>query len=302
MGNKDNKMISPSPLNKGDKIGIIAPARKIPREEITLAVDVLKNWGLEIVFGENLFIEQNQFSGSDEERAEDLQTLLDDDSVKAIISARGGYGTLRIIDKIDFSSFRKNPKWIIGFSDITVLHSHIHNFGIETLHAPMLINFFQNAEATESIRKNLFGENISYKINSHVLNKKGNVEGEIVGGNLSLLYALTGSKSDIDTSGKILFIEDIDEYLYHIDRMMLNLKRANKLSKLAGLIVGGMTDMKDNTIPFGKTVEEIISDSVKEFSYPVCFNFPAGHIEKNLALPLGRRAKLSVNETAELSF
>ena len=150
-------MISPTPLKKGDKIGVVAPARKISREEISLAVDLLKSWDLEVVFGKNLFSEQNQFSGSDEERAEDLQTMLDDSSVKAIISARGGYGTLRIVDKIDFTGFKKNPKWVIGFSDITVLHSHIHNFGIETLHSPMLINFFQSAEATDSIRKVLFG-------------------------------------------------------------------------------------------------------------------------------------------------
>jgi len=295
-------MISPTQLKKGDKIGVIAPARKISREEISLAVDLLKSWGIEVVFGKNLFSEQNQFSGSDEERGEDLQTMLDDNSVKAIISARGGYGTLRIIDKIDFTSFKKNPKWIVGFSDITVLHSHIHNFGIETIHAPMLINFFQSAEATESIRNILFGENIIYQINSRKLNRTGNSEGELIGGNLSLLYALMGSKSDIDTKGKILFLEDLDEYLYHIDRMMLNLKRAGKLSNLAGLIVGGMTEMKDNTIPFGKSAEEIIADAVKEFSYPVCFNFSTGHIDKNLALPLGRRAKLSVGETSKLSF
>jgi len=295
-------MISPTQLKKGDKIGVTAPARKISCEEISLAVDLLKSWGLDVVFSKNLFREENQFSGSDEERTEDLQTMLDDNSLKAIISARGGYGTLRIIDKIDFTNFKKNPKWIIGFSDITVLHSHIHNFGIETLHAPMLINFFQGAEATESIRKFLFGENITYQINSHKLNRTGNSEGELVGGNLSLLYALMGSKSDIDTKDKILFLEDLDEYLYHVDRMMLNLKRAGKLSNLAGLIVGGMTEMKDNTIPFGKNAEEIISDAVKEFSYPVCFNFSAGHIEKNLALPLGRRAKLSVGETSKLSF
>lgn len=310
-------MISPALLRKGDRIGVIAPARKISREEIALAVDLLKNWGLEVVFGKNMFGEQHQFSGSDEARTADLQQMLDDPSVKAVISARGGYGTLRIIDKIDFSGFRKNPKWIIGFSDITVLHAHVHNFGIETLHAPMLINFFQNAEATESIRKILFGENgqgtdsfgkdsrlseFIYTAESHPLNRKGSGEGELTGGNLSLLYALTGSSSEIRTQGKVLFLEDLDEYLYHVDRMMMQLKRAGRLSGLAGLVVGGMTEMKDNTVPFGKNAEDIIAEHVKEFSYPVCFNFPAGHIRKNLALPLGRRAKLSVKENSVLRF
>ena len=190
---------------------------------------------------------------------------------------------------------------MIGYSDITVLHSHIHNLGIETLHATMPINFTKNKEATESLRKGLFGEKLNYEIKSHKLNRKGNASGELVGGNLSLLYALTGSVSDIDTKGKILFIEDLDEYLYHIDRMMLNLKRSGKLKHLKGLIVGGMTDMKDNTIPFGKNAEEIILDAVKEYKYPVCLNFPAGHVDRNLALCLGRKVKLSVGSICKLS-
>lgn len=288
-------MIKPPFLKKGDKIGIIAPARKISMAELQFAINVFDSWGLVPVYGKNLFGSNHQFSGTDRERAEDLQEMLDDNSVKAIISARGGYGTLRIIDDIDFSNFVKNPKWIIGYSDITVLHSHIHrNFGIETLHATMPINFSKNAEALETMRRALFGENINYDIKTDTLNKNGNGEGELVGGNLSLLYALTGSKSDIETKGKILFLEDLDEYLYHLDRMMISLKRTGKLNELAGLIVGGMSDMKDNTIPFGKNAEEIISDAVKEFNYPVCFNFPAGHIDKNLALILGRNVRLSV--------
>lgn len=291
-------MISPPDLKKGDKIGIVAPARKISREELDFSIKIFKSWGLEVILGKNLFNAYNQFSGTDEERAEDLQTMLDDTSIKAIISVRGGYGTLRIIDKLDFSKFQKTPNRIIGYSDITVLHSHIHqNFGIETLHATMPINFHKNEEALETLRKALFGEEIHYQINSHPLNRKGICEGEIIGGNLSLLYALQGSKSDIDIKGKILFIEDLDEYLYHIDRMMISLKRSGKLENLSGLIVGGMTDMKDNQIPFGKPAEEIILDAIKEYDYPVCFNFPAGHIDRNLALIFGRKAKLEVTET-----
>lgn len=295
-------LIQPPYLKKGDTIGIIACARKISREELDPAVDILKSWGLQVVLGKNLFNADHQFSGTDTERAEDMQTMLDDTSVKAVISARGGYGTMRIIDKIDFNKFKKTPKWIIGYSDITVLHSHIHTLGMETLHATMPINFHKDAEALESLRNALFGEQINYEIESHPLNRKGIAQGELIGGNLSLLYALTGSVSDVDTTGKILFIEDLDEYLYHIDRMMMNLKRSGKLSRLAGLVVGGMTDMKDNAVPFGKTAEEIILDAVKEYNYPVCFHFPAGHVDKNLALYLGRKAKLEVAGKTKLSF
>lgn len=295
-------MQQPPFLKKGDKIGIIAPARKISKEEIQSAIDIFNAWGLEVVLSKNLFNADNQFSGTENERSEALQIMLNDDSISAIISARGGYGTIRIIDKIDFTNFKKHPKWIIGYSDITVLHSHINNFGIETLHATMPINFTKNEEATETLRKALFGEQLNYEVESHPLNRKGKAEAELIGGNLSLIYALTGSVSDIDTKGKILFIEDLDEYLYHIDRMMLNLKRSGKLDHLAGLIIGGMTDMKDNTIPFGKTAEEIIIDAVKEYDYPVCFNFPGGHVEKNLALYFGRKVKLNVADTVQLFF
>ncbi len=295
-------MRTPTYLKKGDKIGIIACARKITHDEIQPAIEIFNAWGLDVVLGKNLFNADNQFSGTDDERANDLQTMLDDDSIKAIISARGGYGTVRIIDKIDFTHFKKHPKWIIGYSDITVLHSQLNNFRIETLHATMPINFMKNAEATATLHKALFGEIVKYDVETHPLNRKGIANAEICGGNLSLIYALTGSVSDIDTKGKILFIEDLDEYLYHIDRMMMNLKRSGKLNHLAGLVVGGLCDMKDNAIPFGKTAEEIILDAVKEYSYPICFNFPAGHIDKNSALYLGRKVKLKVADTVELSF
>ena len=296
-------LIQPASLKKGDKIAIVASARKISMQELQPAIDIFKNWGLEVVLSKNIFNQDNQFSGTDDERAIDLQTALDDDSVKAIISARGGYGTIRIIDKLDFTKFKQNPKWIIGYSDITVLHSHIHNFGIQTLHATMPINFSVNTEAVETMQKVLFGEKLNYEIEKHILNRKGIAEAEVIGGNLSLLYALTGSSSSVHTKGKILFIEDLDEYLYHVDRMMVSLKRYGKLSELAGLIVGGMSDMKDNQIPFGKNAEEIIMDAVKEYNYPVCFNFPAGHIERNLALVLGRKMKLVVGDNgASLTY
>jgi muramoyltetrapeptide carboxypeptidase len=295
-------LIQPPYLKQGDKIAIVATARKISKEELSPAIELLKKWGLEVVLSKHLFNADHQFSGTDNERAEDLQSMLDNPSIKAVISARGGYGTMRIIDKIDFTKFKQNPKWVIGYSDITVLHSHIHNMGIQTLHATMPINFTKHAEATETLRKAVFGEMLSYTSEGHALNRKGKAEGVLVGGNLSLLYALAASSSDIDTKGKVLFIEDLDEYVYHIDRMMLNLKRSGKLSHLAGLVVGGMTDMKDNAIPFGKTAEEIILDAVKEYNYPVCFNFPAGHIDKNLALYFGKKVQLKVEETASLSF
>ncbi len=295
-------MHQPPVLKKGDKIAITAPARKISKEEIQPAVDILTKWGLEVILSKNLFNIDNQYSGTDKERTADLQTVLDDETIKAVISARGGYGTIRIIDKIDFTKFKKHPKWIIGYSDVTVLHSHIHTLGIETVHATMPINFTKNAEALETLRKALFGEQLQYETEVHPLNRKGNAEAALTGGNLSLLYALTGSISDIDTKGKILFIEDLDEYLYHIDRMMMNLKRSGKLDHLAGLIVGGLSDMKDNAVSFGKTVEEIIFDAVREYKYPVCFNFPAGHIDRNLALYFGRKVKLEIADRVKLHF
>ena len=294
-------------LKKGDTIIIVATARKVSEKELQPAIEKFQSWGLKVILGENIYKEFHQFAGCDKERVADFQQALDNDSIKAIIVARGGYGTVRIIDELDFSRFSKNPKWIVGYSDVTVLHSHIqHNFGIETLHATMPINFpadGSNNNAINSLKKALFGEQITYHIEPHKMNILGATEGIITGGNLSLLYALNGSNSDIDTKGKILFIEDIDEYLYHIDRMMINLKRSDKLKNLAGLIVGGMTEMKDNTISFGKTAYKIIADIISDYKYPVCFNFPAGHIEDNRALILGRKIKLAVtSENVTINF
>ncbi len=287
----------PPYLQQGDTIGIIACAGKIAETQIAFALQTFDYWGLKVLVGKNLFNAYHKFAATDEQRAADLQSMLDNHTVKAIISARGGYGTMRIIDKIDFTKFIEQPKWVIGYSDITVLHSHIHNLGIETIHSTMPINFATNSDATESLRKALFGEKINYTIPFNKFNRAGAASGELVGGNLSLLYALIGSASDIDTTNKLLFIEDLGEELYHLDRMMICLKRAEKLSHLAGLIVGGMTEMKDSQPLFGKCVEEIILDAVKEFNYPVCFDFPAGHIENNFALVLGTQALLNVEAT-----
>lgn len=296
-------MTSPPVLKKGDRIGIVACARKISKEEIASAITILQSWGLEVVLSPNLFKVKDQFAGTDEERTADLQVMLDDASIKAVVSARGGYGTIRLIDQLNFTKFKAQPKWIIGYSDITVLHSHIHNFGIETIHATMPLNFGLNEEATNSLKRVLFGESISYEVAVNELNRTGNAEASLVGGNLSLLYALNASPSDIDTKGKILFLEDLDEYLYHIDRMMISMKRSGKLKDLSGLIIGGMSDMRDNSVPFGKTAQEIILDVVKEYNYPVCFDFPAGHIDRNLAMIFGRKVKLKVgDEGSELRF
>lgn len=304
-------MITPNTLQKGDTIAIVSTARKLKKEELQPALKILESWGLKAVLGKTIGAEENQFAGNEELRAEDFQQMLDNPNIKAIWCARGGYGTVRIIDKLDFSSFTKNPKWIIGYSDVTVLHSHIHNLGVETLHAQMCLDIENKTEeARESIRKVLFEQEYSIAFNVNTYNKTfqqkqqlSSIQSKIVGGNLSVLYSLCGSSSAINTDGKILFIEDLDEYLYHIDRMMMNLKRNGVFKNLKALIVGGMTDMHDNRIPFGKTAEEIILDAVKDYNYPVFFNFPAGHIKDNQALIFGREVKLiSENDQVILNF
>ena len=293
-------MITPPKLNKGDQIGIIAPSRKINPDEIKAATQIFEKWGLQVSLGKNLFKEDHQFSGTDDERAEDLQSMLDNPEIKAIICARGGYGTIRILDLVDYTAFIKNPKWIVGYSDITALHSHLNqNLKVKSIHGIMPINFpkdFTENESIKTLKKALFREENTYEINTHDFNRKGKVSGELIGGNLSVLYSLAGTKFDLDTKRKILIIEDLDEYLYHIDRMMMNLKYSGKLENLKGLIVGGMTKMNDNLIHFGKTAYEIIHDAVKDYDFPVCYNFPSGHIEDNLALILGKESALEIKE------
>lgn len=297
-------MKKPESLKKGDKVAIVCTARKFSRVEAESAIELLTSWGLEVVLGSTIDLDNYQLGGTDEERAADFNQQLNDTSIKAIWCARGGYGTVRIIDDIDFTAFIENPKWIIGFSDVTVLHSHIHNLGVETIHGLMAFSIPKSTpESRDSLYKALFGRELIYTIAPEVENKLGESEGEVVGGNLSILYSLLGSKSSMNTAGKILFIEDLDEYLYHVDRMMHNLKRNGLLDNLKGLIVGGMTDMHDNAIPFGYDAKQIILSILKEKDYPIAFNFPAGHGEVNLALPMGRKAKLSVEESkVELKF
>jgi muramoyltetrapeptide carboxypeptidase len=292
-------MILPS-LKKNDTIGIISTARTISLSEIQTAINLIKEKGYQVALGKNLFNEDYQFSGTIRERSFDLQEMLDNSKIKAILCARGGYGTVQIISHLQFDQFIKEPKWIIGYSDITVLHSYIHNqFGIPTLHATMPINFKDyNTESKPivSLFNVLEGKKNSYQIPYHKYNKKGKNEGLIIGGNLSILYSLRGTPADINYDEKILFIEDLDEYLYHIDRMIMNLKWSGKLKNLKGLIVGGMSGMNDNTIPFGKSAEEIIRDAVAEYNYPVLFNFPAGHVKDNRAITLGTHVQISVDE------
>ncbi len=289
--------MKPDFVKKGDKIAIVSTARKITTKEIQDAIIIAKKWGLEPVIGASIEKEYNQFAGSDKERALDFQNMLDDKDIKAIWCARGGYGTVRIIDHIDFTTFLKQPKWIIGYSDITVLHSHIHNLGVSTVHALMPIDIHNNTiMSIDSLRDAIFGKKMKYTIPSSKKNSLGNCKGQLVGGNLSILYSLCGSTSSIDTTGKILCIEDLDEYLYHIDRMLLNLKRNGYFENLSGLIVGGMTKMHDNRIPFGKKVKKIILDVVKEYNFPIAFNFPMGHIEDHRALILGEEISLEIDK------
>lgn len=295
-------MVTPKYLKGGDKIAVIAPAGKIEKSIVDSAKEKLESWGLNVVLGKHVFKEHFQFAGTNVERLSDLQKALDDESVKAILCARGGYGLIQIVDQLDFTTFQKHPKWIIGFSDISILHSYIHsNFGIETFHAPMAAGLKDKASA-ETLRKSLFGENLSYEQNTQVLSKKGTANGILVGGNLAILCSLIGSNSDIGTKGKILFIEDIGEYLYRLDRMMWTLKRSGKLDQLAGLIVGDFNDMKDNESPFGKTAYEIIAEAVKDYNYPVCIGFPAGHKKENRTMILGRKVNLSIRDNTIINF
>ena len=302
-----NKVQSPKPIKAGDKVAIVATARKISEAELEPAKRLFESWGLRVVLPKNIYAADHQFAGTDEQRAADLQWALDNEEVKAVVCARGGYGTVRIIDQIDFTQFAKRPKWVVGYSDVTVLHSHIQtNLCIATLHATMPLNIPDDAveksnPSTEALKRALFEGKAECLTAAHPLNRRGEAEAVVVGGNLSILYSLCGSASDIDTEGKILFIEDLDEYLYHIDRMMQNLKRTGKLKGLKGLIVGSMTDMHDNTIPFGMTAEEIVTAAVKEYDYPVCFNAPFGHIgTENKALILGE--KLTMQSYSDGTF
>jgi muramoyltetrapeptide carboxypeptidase len=289
-------MIFPPNLKKGDTIAVVATARKNIEDNLQPAISWLKNWGLEVVIGNTIGLDKDQLAGTDEERAADFQAQLDNANIKAIWCVRGGYGTVRMIDLLDFTKFKQNPKWIIGFSDVTVLHSHLNTMGYASIHGIMPVSSKASEEAKESLRKSLFGEHLEYSVPCENKNRLGTAKGELVGGNLSILYSLFGSPSAIDCSEKILFIEDLDEYLYHIDRMMINLKRNGCLESLKGIIVGGMTKMKDNDIPWGKDALEIIDDVTKNYKIPIIYNFPAGHLADNRALIFGKQVRMDVND------
>jgi len=294
----------PAHLKKGDRIAIVCPAKKLPKS-IDKAIAILQDWGIEVEVGETVSASYHQFAGTDELRKNDLQQYLDDPSIKAIIAGRGGYGTLRIIDELDFTAFLKSPKWLIGFSDITVLLSHAFaQLSVQSVHAQMPYTFEDSTpEALESLKNVLFGQEINYTYQSDFKGRNGKAEGLLIGGNLTLLIAVEGSVSEMDYDGKILFIEDVGEHEYAIDRMMRILKRKGKLAKLKGLIVGAFNEVSEESIPFGQTPEEVIWDLVKEYDYPVCFHFPTGHIADNRAMVLGKNVSLRIDHpNVQLKF
>ena len=288
-------------LKPGDLVALVSPSRAISPSEVEASVAFLKSHGLRVTISQHVFDVNHQFAGKDQDKIQDIQEAINNPEVKAIWSTRGGYGSARIIDGLDFSSLKQDFKWFIGYSDFTVFHSHIHNqLAIPTLHATMPVNVSsepQPAEqkSNETLINALFGKELSYALPEHELSRKGDTNGLLIGGNLSILYSLCGSASAINTRGKILFLEDLDEYLYHVDRMLMNLMRCGVLEGLAGLVVGGMSDMNDNTIPFGMSAEQIILSHVETYDYPVYFGLEAGHVQPNLALRLGMEAKIDDN-------
>ncbi len=295
-------MKKPNVLKKGSVVRIISTARKITPSEVAPSIKMLTSWGLKVELGRNLYSTHNQFAGTTSQRLQDLQSALDDDRVELVWCSRGGYGTTMLLDDIDFDGFVKHPKWVVGYSDVTSLLCHItENLKITTVHATMPINVNEglneaSIRSVGSLKDWLFGRSLNYSLKPHKLSKTGDANGQIIGGNLSILYSLLGSNSSPNTDGRILFIEDLDEYLYHMDRMMVNMKRNGLLSGLSALLVGGMTDMNDNAVPYGKTAEEIVLDHVKDFNYPVYFGVEAGHMSPNLALPFGVHAEIKDNQ------
>ena len=295
----------PPILVEDDVIGITCPAGYITLEGITPALQQMDSWGFKVKVGSTVGARDFTFGGTDEERLNDFQLMLDDPTIKAIMCARGGYGVIRILDQLDFTKFKKSPKWLIGFSDITILHCHVNsNYRFATIHSKMCNSFptdWSTAEPVQvatikSIASALKGETMSYTADYQLSNRLGTAEGELIGGNLRCIENLAGSKSEIETDGKLLFLEDVGEYLYSVDRMMYNLKRSGKLAKLKGLIIGGFRIKKDDTgDEFGKTLEQIVMEKVSEYKYPVCFDFPVGHQKANYALKCGVKHTLTVS-------
>jgi muramoyltetrapeptide carboxypeptidase len=294
------KLKTPPFLKQGDTIAIVAPAGilKPSRKAVVLqAKQLAESWGLKVILGKNMLNQGNHFAGTDDERCQDFQDALDNPSIKAIWAARGGYGSVRILDKLDFTKFKKRPKWIVGYSDITAFHNHIHNLGVATLHAMMATSLEEKPEdiirTISSFKKALFGKEISYTIPSSKYNRKGKVEGQLIGGNLAILTSMLGSQSQLNTEGKILFIEEIGEYKYSIDRMLQSLKRANYFTKVKAVIVGDISSIKKNSTKWGKSIEQLFLDVLPK-DIPVLFHFPAGHKADNRALIFGRSVQLTV--------
>ncbi len=290
-------MIIPPIIKKGDWIAIISSARKISKEELAPSIKILEQWDVEVVCGPNLFASADQMAGTITQRTEDLQWAINESKVKAVLFARGGYGTVQIVDKVDYKPLITNPKWFCGFSDVTVLHNHLNTLGLQSIHSTMPILFDKTSQTSiASLYNILKGNAISYELKPNVNNKTGKGVGQLVGGNLSLLVSMIGTPSDLQTDSKILFVEDIDEYKYHVERMLFQLDRAGKLKNLQGLIIGQMTDLKDNQIPFGKTVEEMVLTITQDYNFPILFNFPSGHTFDNFALKLGQIHQLVIEE------
>jgi muramoyltetrapeptide carboxypeptidase len=291
-------MIRPPLLRKGDTVGIAAPSSYLLKAELEPGLDLIRSWGLKVITGKHVFRKHNSFAGTDDQRAGDFQSMLDDPDIRAIICARGGYGTIRIIRQLNFAGFLKHPKWIAGCSDVTVLHGYLQNLGVESLHSEMP-RFVPPAEpdlvSMDSLRAALFGETRQYVLPPHPENRTGKSTGIVVGGNLSVLYSMAGSDLEPDLQGRILFIEDIGEYLYHIDRMMMNLAVRNRLKDLKGLIVGTMNNMMVSGSGYTKPAYSVIRDAVSPYDFPVMFGFPAGHTHPNLSLILGREVEIAVN-------
>ena len=299
----ENKLIQPEYLKSGDTISIVAPSGVLNNFEnkIKLAIDIFESWGLKVVLGDHIYNKNGHFAGTDRQRIDDFQNALDNQSIKAIWCARGGYGAVRIIDDLNFNNYLKKPKWIIGFSDITVIHNKLNNLNSESIHAIMPSGIESLEPSNESIIKLksvLFGKSLSYSISSNKDNKTGTSEGVLVGGNLTLLQTLIGSNTELKTDNKILFIEEVGEYAYHIDRMLYSLKRAGYFENCNGLIVGQISDIKENTTDFGMSINKLILDLLKEYDFPILFDFPAGHEKVNYPIILGRNIKLKINQSA----
>ncbi|MFN5147635.1 MAG: LD-carboxypeptidase [Flavobacteriia bacterium] len=286
----------PSVLRAGDLIYITAPAKAIEEEHVLFAKELFEDAGFRVMIGQYCLGRHHYFSGTDDERQADLQFAIDHPDVKAIVCARGGYGCVRILDRVQWAGMLREPKWIIGFSDVTVFHQRLQRFGISSIHGTMVLNYATNSsEAINTMISAIRGENTDIQCAPQIFNKHGLVSGKLVGGNLSILYSLLGTDDQIDFTDSILFVEDLAEHLYHIDRMFYALDKSGVLDKINGLIVGGMTDLEDTDIPFGKSVEEIILGHFRYRSIPIAFGFPAGHIADNRALILGDRCTLEVS-------